>query len=59
MADKRTWVGEFTTRAEVDTELGWLREHVYGGRQVTLDLDEFDAKTRYSERDGKREKVRT
>ncbi len=59
VADKRTWVGEFATRADVDAELGWLREHVYGGRQVTLDLDEFDAKTRYSERDGKREKVRT
>jgi len=57
--DKRTWCGDFTSREEVDTELAWLKGAVYGGKSVALDLEEFDAKTRYSEREGKRSKVRT
>ncbi len=57
--DRRTWCGEFADRAEVDAELGWLREHVYGGRSVVLELDEYDAKTRYSERVGRKDKLRT
>jgi DNA polymerase-3 subunit epsilon len=57
--DKRTWVGELASRDDVAAELAWLKDHVYGGKSVALDLDEFDAKSRYSERDGHREKVRT
>lgn len=57
--DKRTWYGEFASRAAVDAELAWLRDAVYAGRSVTLDLEEFDAKARYSDREGRHEKVRT
>jgi DNA polymerase-3 subunit epsilon len=57
--DKRTWVGELASREEVPAELAWLRDTVYGGKSVALDLDEFDAKSRYSDREGHREKVRT
>jgi DNA polymerase-3 subunit epsilon len=57
--DKRTWFGELASREDVAAELAWLKDHVYGGKSVALDLDEFDAKSRYSERDGHREKVRT
>jgi DNA polymerase-3 subunit epsilon len=57
--DKRTWCGELATREDVATELVWLKDAVYGGKSVALDLEEFDAKSRYSERTGKREKVRT
>lgn len=57
--DKRTWVGELAAREDVAAELAWLKDNVYGGKSVALDLDEFDAKSRYSDRDGHREKVRT
>jgi DNA polymerase-3 subunit epsilon len=58
-AAKRCWYGEFRSREEIEGELAWLRETVFGGKSVALELEEFDAKTRYSLRDGKREKVRT
>jgi DNA polymerase-3 subunit epsilon len=58
-AGKRCWYRELGARAELDAELAWLREAVFAGKSMTLDLDEFDAKSRYSTRDGKREKVRT
>jgi len=57
--DKRTWCGDFSSREEVDADLAWLKGAVYGGKSVALDLEEFDAKTRYSECEGKRSKVRT
>ena len=57
--DKRTWCGEFGSREAAEAELAWLKDAVYGGKSMTLDLDEFDAKNRYSDRAGKREKVRT
>ena len=58
-AGKRCWYRELGAREELDAELAWLREAVFAGKSMTLDLDEFDAKSRYSTRDGKREKVRT
>jgi DNA polymerase-3 subunit epsilon len=57
--DKRTWCAELASREAVDAELAWLKDAVYGGKSMALDLEEFDAKSRYSARDGKREKVRT
>ena len=57
--DKRTWVGELASREDVPAELAWLKTTVYGGKSVAVDLDEFDARTRYSEREGHREKART
>jgi DNA polymerase-3 subunit epsilon len=58
-AQKRCWYCELPSRETVHAELAWLKEAVFGGRTVTLDLDEFDARTRYSVRDGKRERVTT
>lgn len=58
-AAKRCWYGEFQSREEVEGELAWLKESVYAGKGVALELEEFDAKTRYSGRDGRKEKVRT
>jgi DNA polymerase-3 subunit epsilon len=58
-AAKRCWYGEFRSRDEIEGELAWLKESVYAGKGVALELEEFDAKTRYSGRDGKKEKVRT
>lgn len=58
-APKRCWFREVWSKTEVDAEIAWLRETVFGGKSVALDLDEFDAKTRYSGREGKRERVKT
>jgi DNA polymerase-3 subunit epsilon len=58
-APKRCWYGEFHSRVEIEAELAWLRETVYGGKSVALELEEFDAKTRYSGREGRKERVRT
>jgi DNA polymerase-3 subunit epsilon len=58
-ASKRCWYGEFRSREQIEGELAWLKETVFGGKSVAVDLDEFDAKTRYSGREGRREKVRT
>jgi len=58
-APKRCWSREVWSKTEVDAELAWLRAAVFGGKSVALDLDEFDAKTRYSGREGKRERVKT
>jgi DNA polymerase III subunit epsilon len=58
-AGKRCWYRELGAREELEAELAWLREAVFAGKSMTLDLDEFDAKSRYSTRDGKKEKVRT
>jgi hypothetical protein len=40
--------------AEREAELGWLRESVYGGKGASVEVEEFDARTRYSGREGKR-----
>lgn len=58
-APKRCWCRELATREEVQTELAWLKENVFGGKTVALDLDEFDATSRYSTREGKRERITT
>lgn len=58
-APVRCWSRELWSSEDVRAELAWLKNAVYGGRSVTLDLDEFDARTRYSARPGKRERVRT
>lgn len=58
-AGRRCWYGEFRSREAVQTELVWLRDAVYGGRSVAVELEEFDARTRYSGRDGKKERVTT
>jgi DNA polymerase-3 subunit epsilon len=57
--DKRCWYGDLSSRDELQEELAWLKDAVFAGKSVALDLDEFDARTRYSDREGKREKVRT
>ncbi len=58
-AAKRCWYGEFRSREEIEDELAWLKETVFGGKSVTLELEEFDARTRYSGRDGRKQRVKT
>jgi DNA polymerase-3 subunit epsilon len=56
--EKRCWYGEIASRDALQAELAWLKANVYAGKDATLEFDEFDAKTRYSGRQGKRERVR-
>lgn len=58
-AGRRCWFVEVRSQEAVQEELAWLRDNVYGGKSVELDLDEFDARTRYAVREGKRAKLRT
>ncbi|HJV74721.1 MAG TPA: 3'-5' exonuclease [Noviherbaspirillum sp.] len=51
-ADEKCWhktVGEPVLSAEVE----WLKAAVYGGRSVTLDVEVFDAYSRFSKRPGR------
>ena len=58
-AQKRCWYCDLASQEKVQAELAWLKETVFGGKTVTLDLDEFDARSRYSVREGKRERITT
>jgi len=56
---RRCWSVEVRSQEAVQEELAWLRDAVYAGKSVELDLDEYDARTRYSAREGRRTKLRT
>jgi DNA polymerase III subunit epsilon len=58
-APQRCWYCELPSHEAVQAELAWLKKTVFSGKVVALDLDEFDARTRYSTREGKRERVTT
>jgi DNA polymerase-3 subunit epsilon len=58
-ATRRCWSIEVRSRDAVQADLAWLAEAVYAGKNVELDLVEFDAKSRYSTREGVRSKLRT
>jgi hypothetical protein len=36
-----------------------MRDSVYAGRSVDVEVDEYDAKSRYSIREGRRSRLRT
>lgn len=58
-AGRRCWSVEVRSQEAVQEEMAWLRDSVYAGKNVEIELDEFDAKTRYAARDGRRTKLRT
>ncbi len=58
-AARRCWSIEVRSQDAVQEELAWLSRTVYAGKSVELDLDEFDARNRYSTRAGRRTKLRT
>lgn len=57
-APLRCWSVDLTPD-RVEAELAWLKTAVYGGRSVSVDVEIFDARTRYSTREGRRESART
>lgn len=52
-ADERCWY-KTVGHADMEVELDWLREAVYGGCNVNVDLDVVDAGNRFSKRPAKR-----
>lgn len=56
---RRCWSLEARSQQSVQEALEWLRDAVYAGKSVEIELDEFDARNRYSSRDGKRTRLRT
>ncbi len=58
-AGRRCWSVEVRSHERVQEELTWLRDAVYAGKSVEVELDEFDAKSRYGAREGRRTKLRT
>ena len=55
--EKRVWYRDLGA-AEQAAELGWLKENVYEEKSAAVEVETFDARTRYSGRDGSRERVR-
>jgi len=55
--ERKCWYCELGS-ADREAELAWLKETVYGGKGANVDVETFDARTRYSGREGKRERVR-
>jgi DNA polymerase-3 subunit epsilon len=55
--EKRVWYRDLGA-AEREVELAWLKETVYGGKSAGVEVETFDARTRYSGREGKIARVR-
>jgi DNA polymerase-3 subunit epsilon len=54
--DDRVWYLD-AGQLQVPAELAWLKEQVYGGKSASIEIESFDARSRYSGRPGKRERV--
>jgi DNA polymerase-3 subunit epsilon len=56
--EKKVWYRDLGPEALLQAELEWLKAEVYGGKSASVEIETFDARTRYSEREGKKERVR-
>jgi DNA polymerase-3 subunit epsilon len=56
-AERKVWMVQLV-EADLDAEQAWLKERVYGGRSVELELETLDARVRYSGREGRRQRLR-
>jgi DNA polymerase-3 subunit epsilon len=55
-ADDRVWYLD-AGLLQLPAEFEWLKEQVYGGKETSLEIESFDARSRYSGRPGRRERV--
>ncbi len=55
-AEKRVWYRDLAAAGR-EAELAWLKESVYGGKNAVVEVETFDARVRYSGREGKKERV--
>lgn len=51
-AEQRVWHTRLTDVAALQAECDWLRENVYGGRRALVQVEERDARARFSARPG-------
>lgn len=56
-SEDKIWVGDVGA-ADRETELAWLKKAVYEGKSVEVEIETLTAKQRYSDREGKKERVR-
>jgi DNA polymerase-3 subunit epsilon len=56
-AELRCWSRVVSGDAELQQELAWLKNHVYGGRSARVELETTGGKVRYSSRLGHKEVV--
>jgi len=56
-ADRKVWYRDLGA-ADREAELAWLKETVYGGKSAGVEVETFDARVRYSERQGTKERIR-
>ncbi len=56
-SEDRIWVGEVGA-ADREAEMAWLKETVYAGKSVEVEIEALTAKQRYSDREGTKERVR-
>jgi DNA polymerase-3 subunit epsilon len=56
-ADRKVWYRDLGA-ADQEAEIAWLKETVYSGKSAGVEVETFDARTRYSGRGGKKENVR-
>jgi DNA polymerase-3 subunit epsilon len=53
-AARKTWHRTLTGTEAITSEVGWLKESIYGGRAVKVEFEVRDALLRYSRRPGKK-----
>jgi len=56
-ADRKVWYRDLGA-ADREAEFAWLKENVYGGKSAGVEVETFDARVRYSGREGTKERVR-
>ncbi len=56
-ASRKTWFKDLS-RDDLDAELAWLKAEVFSSRSVSLEVEEFSARDRYSDREGRKEILR-
>jgi DNA polymerase-3 subunit epsilon len=56
-AERKVW-GLQLVEADLAAEQAWLKDTVYGGRSVEVELETSNARVRYSGREGRRERLR-
>ena len=54
-SEARCWYRDLR-QPELENELDWIKNAVFAGKSVTIAIDVLDARDRYSDRTGKRER---
>ena len=56
-ADLRCWSRVISGEQELQKELGWLKNNVYGERNAVVEIETLGGKVRYSNREGMKEQI--